>query len=215
MSAPAIDEYLSGLDESAANADRDVAAAVRAYLDAGYTVYAVHPSEERIEGLPVYHDVADIPGPVAVASLYVSPKVGEALLPALAAKGIKTFGDLVVPGEMEDRYRFRLSVIASDISLGKLLVLPGDIRDYGGRPEDLNVADAVRMSMSIPFFYEPIKLKNRITGDESYIVDGGLLSNYPVWLFDSEGAPPWPTITGAICPMPSTGRRPRTTEKAG
>lgn len=64
--------------------------AVRAYLDAGYTVYPVHPTEERIEGLEVYHDVADIPGPVSVASLYLSPKVGEALLPALAAKGITT-----------------------------------------------------------------------------------------------------------------------------
>lgn len=112
----------------------------------------------------------------------------------LAAKGIKTFGDLVIPDETEERYRFKLNVIASDISLGKLLVLPGDIRDYGGRPEDLNVADAVRMSMSIPFFYEPVKLKNLKTGHASYIVDGGILSNYPVWLFDSESAPSWPTI---------------------
>jgi NTE family protein len=74
-------------------------------------------------------------------------------------------------------------------------VLPGDIRNYGGRPEDLNVADAVRMSMSIPFFYEPVTLKNFKTGRTSYIVDGGLLSNYPVWLFDTENGPPsWPTI---------------------
>jgi predicted CoA-binding protein len=64
--------------------------AVRAYVDAGYTVYPVNPKETQIEGLPVYHDVADIPGPVAVASLYLPPKAGEALLPALAAKGITT-----------------------------------------------------------------------------------------------------------------------------
>ena len=25
-------------------------------------------------------------------------------------------------------------------------------------------------------------------------MDGGLLSNFPVWLFDVEGTPPWPTI---------------------
>lgn len=64
--------------------------AVRAYVDAGYTVYPVHPALSEVEGLPVYHDVADIPGPVTVASLYVAPRVGEALLPALAAKGITT-----------------------------------------------------------------------------------------------------------------------------
>jgi len=64
--------------------------AVRAYLDAGYTVYPVHPRETSVEGIAVFHDVADIPGPVTVASLYVPPKVGEAMLPALAAKGITT-----------------------------------------------------------------------------------------------------------------------------
>jgi NTE family protein len=71
-----------------------------------------------------------------------------------------------------------------------MLVLPQDINinDYGIAPEDLEVALAVRMSMSIPFFFEPVKLK------DSYIVDGGLLSNFPVELFDSAGVPAWPTF---------------------
>ena len=113
----------------------------------------------------------------------------------LRAKNITTFGDLLIEGEKEDRYRFKLRVIASDISEGNILVLPQDIADYGIRPEDLNVAFAVRMSMSIPFFYEPVKLRNSKTGQISYIVDGGILSNFPVWLFDSEGSlPEWPTI---------------------
>ena len=51
------------------------------------------------------------------------------------------------------------------------------------------------MSMSIPFFYEPVKLVNRQTKAASYLVDGGLLSNFPVWLFDTEGTQPaWPTF---------------------
>lgn len=113
----------------------------------------------------------------------------------LKAKNITTFGDLLIPGEKEDRYRFKLRVIASDITEGKMLVLPQDIKDYGINPEDLNVAFAVRMSMSIPFFYEPVKLQNLKTGQTSYIVDGGVLSNFPVWLFDSVGSlPEWPTI---------------------
>ncbi len=113
----------------------------------------------------------------------------------LKAKNITTFGDLLIPGEKEEKYRFKLRVIASDISEGNMLVLPQDITDYGINPEDLNVAFAARMSMSIPFFYEPVKLRNMKTGQVSYIVDGGILSNFPVWLFDSEGATPqWPTI---------------------
>ena len=109
----------------------------------------------------------------------------------LAKKGIHTFRDLIRPEfANDDRYRFKVRVVASDISRGRMLVLPQDINvnDYGIAPEDLEVALAVRMSMSIPYFFEPVKLK------DSYIVDGGLLSNFPVELFDSAGVPAWPTF---------------------
>jgi NTE family protein len=114
----------------------------------------------------------------------------------LREKGVSTFADLALEEfQGDEKYRFRLRVIASDITRGRLLVLPQDAADFGIRPEDLNVAAAVRMSMSIPFFYEPIRLRNMKTNQESYIVDGGLLSNFPVWLFDTEGgAPEWPTF---------------------
>jgi NTE family protein len=114
----------------------------------------------------------------------------------LREKGVRTFGDLVFEEFRDDeQYRFRLRVIASDITRGRLLVLPQDAADFGIRPEDLNVAATVRMSMSIPFFYEPIRLRNMKDNQESYIVDGGLLSNFPVWLFDTEGGvPEWPTF---------------------
>lgn len=44
------------------------------------------------------------------------------------------------------------------------------------------------VSMSIPFFFRPFKI------DKACFVDGGILSNFPVWLFDSEGEPEWPTF---------------------
>ncbi len=44
------------------------------------------------------------------------------------------------------------------------------------------------------------------TNQASYIVDGGLLSNFPVWLFDSEGSiPRWPTF-GFKLVEPGEGR---------
>ena len=106
-----------------------------------------------------------------------------------------TFRDLILPGNTEDRYRFKVHVIASDISRGRMLVLPDDIRAYGMEPEDLEVATAVRMSMSIPFFFKPVTEKNR-KGDTCYIVDGGLLSNFPIELFDTPppADPEWPTF---------------------
>jgi len=114
----------------------------------------------------------------------------------LVARGVRTFGDLLLPGETDPRFRFKLQVIAADISRGRLLVLPQDMAAYGVQPEELDVARAVRMSASLPFFYRPVAARWRDDGQEqlSYIVDGGLLSNFPVWLFDVDGAPPWPTF---------------------
>jgi NTE family protein len=104
----------------------------------------------------------------------------------------------------DPRYRYRLRVITADISLGKLLVLPQDIADYGQAPDSLDIARAVRMSMSIPFFFEPVILQHR--GHPSYVVDGGVLSNFPVWLFDDEtGEPAWPTF-GYKLVDPSDGK---------
>jgi NTE family protein len=114
----------------------------------------------------------------------------------LREKKISTFGDLIIREYADDpQFRYRLQVVASDISNGKMLVLPGDIKNYGFNPDDLGVARAVRMSMSIPFFFEPVALQNA-KGNSSYIVDGGLLSNFPLEVLD-EGEntdPAWPTI---------------------
>jgi NTE family protein len=114
----------------------------------------------------------------------------------LVAKGKRTFKDLVLD-EFRDapKYRYKLQVIAADVSRGKLLVLPRDIQDYGVPPDDLDIARAVRMSMSIPFFYEPVTLRLGGTGKECFIVDGGVLSNFPISLFDDGSPDPlWPTF---------------------
>jgi len=115
------------------------------------------------------------------------------LLARAPSKPVKTFRDLRT-GDDDPRYRYKLQVIATDITRGMMLVLPRDIEDYGIDPDDLEVARAVRMSMSIPFFFEPVILKDK-RGADCYIVDGGVLSNFPVWLFDDGSSnPPWPTF---------------------
>ena len=93
----------------------------------------------------------------------------------LAAKGIRTFGDL--PPET-------LRVIASDLTNGTMLVLPDDLVKYGINPQTFSIAKAIRMSCSLLFFFEPVKIKD--DQGKSVIVDGGVLSNFPMWLFDKE-----------------------------
>lgn len=103
----------------------------------------------------------------------------------LIAKGIRTFADF--DPEIE------VSIIASDITLGNLLVLPKDLEAYGYIKDQFSVARAVRMSCSIPFFFDPVKLIHKPSKKRCYIVDGAILSNFPVWIFDQE-KPRWPTF---------------------
>ena len=128
--------------------------------------------------------------------VYEGRRFFEWIRELLAAKGVTTFADLVHPEYADDPlYRWRLQVIASDVSSHELLVLPRDAHKLGIEPDRLNVALAVRMSMSIPVFFEPVLFENPETGDTHVIVDGGMLSNFPVWLFDcEEGEPEWPTF---------------------
>lgn len=49
---------------------------------------------------------------------------------------------------------------------------------------DVAVADAVRLSMSIPLFFEAIRFDGKDFGKGDYFVDGGLFDNYPIHLFD-------------------------------
>ena len=149
----------------------------------------------------------------------------------------KTFADVKHEGNVGG---YRLKLIAADTTNRALLVLPDDLKRYKRAigdekaidPDTFEIADAARMSMSIPFFFEPVTLvRDRVMvedaggadgltsgvpadrldvdraneaaqyfGDKpaawreltnkeqeaqrSVIVDGGTLSNFPVWLFD-------------------------------
>jgi len=93
----------------------------------------------------------------------------------LAKKGLRTFADL--PPQ-------HLRVVASDITNGRLIVLPDDLIQYGIDPRSFSIAKAIRMSCSLPYFFEPVRLK--VNHETSMIVDGGVLSNFPMWLFDRD-----------------------------
>lgn len=107
--------------------------------------------------------------------LYQGKALENWFLEKLANKGVYSFSD-IAPG--------RLKLIASDLTNGKIIVLPDDLEKYGVSPDFFPVARALRMSCSIPFFYEPVKLKDN-QGD-TIVVDGGVLSNFPMWVFDDK-----------------------------
>ncbi|MDR1917375.1 MAG: patatin-like phospholipase family protein [Christensenellaceae bacterium] len=107
----------------------------------------------------------------------------------LARKGKMVFGDLpkwMPNGQDCERCKrlYNLCVTATDLTTGRLLVLPDDLTQFGIDPAKFSIARAVRISMSFPLFFEPVRLKD-MNGKTHYLVDGGMLSNYPAFILDN------------------------------
>ena len=92
---------------------------------------------------------------------YIKAKTGD---------GEATFKDVAETHQFRDIY-----LIGADLSTGFSKVF-----SYKHTP-DVKVADAARISMSIPLFFRAI---HGINGDGHIYVDGGLLDNYPIKVFD-------------------------------
>ncbi|MGP4061738.1 patatin-like phospholipase family protein [Halobacillus sp. H74] len=94
----------------------------------------------------------------------------------LEEKGVRTFADIP---------QGSLKVICSDLTLGRIVVLPDDLKKvYGIEPATFSVAKAVRMSSGLPYFFIPVKIHGK--RGKSVIVDGGVLSNFPLWIWEKK-----------------------------
>ncbi|GAC1397349.1 MAG: patatin-like phospholipase family protein [Mycobacterium sp.] len=117
--------------------------------------------------------------------------------------GVRTFGDLAIDDDrLPPERRYKLVVSVADVTTGQLVRLPWDYRRiYGLDPDEQSVADAVRASMSIPFFFRPVTVQSS-TGLTSTLVDGGILSNFPIDSLDrTDGRKPrWPSFGITVLP---------------
>jgi NTE family protein len=151
--------------------------------------------------------------------VYDGNLLGTWLDPIMDDLGVHTFADLKItleddPGmSLPESRRYGLVVHTSDITRGQLVRLPWDYDFYGQNRDEQDVVGAVRASMSIPFFFEPVtvttqpadvdvpspgggSVRAHYDGGTVTWVDGGMLRNFPINAFDREdgGAPRWPTI---------------------
>lgn len=162
---------------------------VAAFLAAGATADQLAGIMGRLE----YPRVPDRAGPPGVAESLALVRHSGAhpgnyihgfVRDELERLGVRTFADLQ-PGA--------LVVTATDITRGRLLRLPWDYEALGLDADEQSVADAVRASISIPLFFEPVRLADRT------LVDGGVLSNFPIAMFDRP-RPRWPTFGVKVIP---------------
>ena len=147
-------------------------------------------------------------GLVRETSMYRGDVAYDWIRSELKNLGVTSFGDLVLD---EDHLikgpHYTLVVTVADLTAAQLVRLPWDYRRlYGLDPDEQPVAEAVRASMAIPFVYRPVKLTG-ISGATSTLVDGGVLSNFPIDTFDRpDGKPPrWPTFGVTVLPRLTEG----------
>jgi NTE family protein len=196
--------------------------ALRTYL--GQLVFANFMPESKLHrwfdhqggGLEMIADAAILTHRVG---LYTGDYLAEWLQPILDGLGVRTFADLKIaqaddPGmSLPPNKRYRLVVHTSDITRGELVQLPWDYVYYGLPADEQEVARAVRASMSIPFFFEPVTVDANaaevdVTMSDGTVIrqhydagsvtwtDGGMLRNFPIGAFDRVDGQParWPTI---------------------
>jgi NTE family protein len=82
-------------------------------------------------------------------------------------------------------------VVATDISHRQKVTLPRDLPEFVHRPDEVLIGDLVRASTSIPLFFAPVRLSDFSTPQDNLkapphimFLDGGIVSNFPMSIFD-------------------------------
>jgi NTE family protein len=84
----------------------------------------------------------------------------------------------------------RLRVVGSDLAHARMVVFPEDVALYLDKndrplvPDEFPIADAVRISAGYPYFFPPLTLRDALTTKDGVLVDGGVCSAFPIFLFD-------------------------------
>jgi NTE family protein len=105
--------------------------------------------------------------------VYLGHRLERTIETLLAARGIKTFGDLP-PGS--------LRVVSTDLNHGRGVVLPDSLAGFGHDADSFPVARAVMMSAAVPFVFRPVPLEDRSNGEILLMADGAMTARFPVQL---------------------------------
>ncbi|MGW0196583.1 patatin-like phospholipase family protein [Nonomuraea sp. NPDC003201] len=170
----------------------------------------------RFQDDPPFGPIGKGAGLLFRLSLHSGDELHRWIEGSLAERNVRTFRDLRLndpKSDLADDHAYKLVVIVSDVTSGRMIRLPWDYRRYGLAPDEQPVADAVRASAAIPFFFRPVEVP--IEGQPPVVfTDGGMLSNYPITIFDRKDGkkPRWPTFGIRLSSPPNgtsliTGRK--------
>ena len=179
----------AGYDEWGRLAGTSAGAITAMALAVGYDAQGLRAQLDSID----FSTIADY-GPLGQVEIPVNLELhrgatkGKALhawiekLLAEAPRKARKFGDLD-PG--------KLQVVGVDLAHTRMVVFPEDVALYVDEhgqplvPEEFPIADAVRISAGYPYFFPPLSLLDGHTKKPGVLVDGGVASAFPVFLFDA------------------------------
>lgn len=151
-------------------AGSSIGAVIGSLIIAGYTSYEL---ENIINNLDynMFYRRNNILETIQNKGLFSTKHLEHYLEQLLINKNIRVFKDIKVGNN------YKAIFIATSIKHQRIFILPYDLKLININPDTFPIAKAAIMSCSIPFFYEPYKLKNE------YFYDGGMSDNYPKWCF--------------------------------
>jgi NTE family protein len=94
-------------------------------------------------------------------------------------------------GELDELGPEKLRVVGADLAHSRMVVFPEDVALYVDKdgnalvPKNFPIADAVRISAGFPYFFPPLALRDGRTKEDGVLVDGGVTSAFPIFLFDT------------------------------
>jgi NTE family protein len=179
----------AGYDEWAKLAGTSAGAITAMALAVGYDAQSLRKQLDDFDFSTIadYGKLGEVEIPANLELLRGATK-GKALhawiekLLADAPRTATKFGDLD-PG--------KLRVVGVDLAHSRMVVFPEDVALYVDEddkplvPEEFPIADAVRISAGFPYFFPPLGLRDGHTKKQGVLVDGGVASAFPVFLFDS------------------------------
>jgi NTE family protein len=183
----------AGYDEWGKLAGTSAGAITAMALAVGYDAAGMKEVFETLDldAIADYGVLGEVEIPVNLAEHHGMTR-GKALLEwiekllASAPVPVETFGELEAKLGPE-----RLQVVGTDLAHTRMVVFPRDVHlyvdEHGDRldPGEFRIADAVRISAGFPYFFPPLSLRDAETKKEGVLVDGGVVSAYPVFLFDT------------------------------
>ena len=138
----------------------------------GFTMDDLMDFSRRFDFVNV-RDMDTVPGWILHMGLDTGDRLHRLINACLRVKGLSSETTFQ---ELYERSGLSLRIMATDFHNGKPVVFHHELTPH------YQVSNAIRASMSLPYYFQPFLCPDT----DRYLIDGGVISNYPLFLLSKE-----------------------------